>query len=324
MTPIKNKKSNSIITIAQIIGDKMKKEFEEFNVDFKIISNKNDEVYIEGYVTINDEEAEDVDWYYWNGSGYNNNMIIWHDGVQISGSTFEQENEIEQFRSDLIDDNEWITDVILQSNENENYTFKRENLTLVINEGAKFKIKYKDYSSISDYCMAFELFFNNEKVYLNEDIYFEDPDTYQGFKVGEDIPFENGAYIIEIPKSWWEDPTVNKKEIINDYKEAFEKAYVKSLVRELCVFEIAYDFIKEEYRKQGNMKVFDEAYLQECANACEDNFEEMNISEISLITKKDVKKIIQYDYEEELQLKKEAQKEYELEQKELEKEFRWY
>ena len=105
MTPIKNKKSNSIITIAQIIGDKMKKEFEEFNVDFKIISNKNDEVYIEGYVTINDEEAEDVDWYYWNGSGYNNNMIIWHDGVQISGSTFEQENEIEQFRSDLIDDN---------------------------------------------------------------------------------------------------------------------------------------------------------------------------------------------------------------------------
>ena len=37
-------------------------EFEEFDVNFKIVSNKNENVYCEGYVTINYDEAEDVDW----------------------------------------------------------------------------------------------------------------------------------------------------------------------------------------------------------------------------------------------------------------------
>lgn len=108
--------------------------FEPINVNFKIVSNKNDEIYVEGYVTINDEEAEDTDWYYWDGSQYRySQRAILHDGVQITGATWEQENEIAQFEGDLADDGIWIDGAILQSNDDENRTFVRENCTIIIN-----------------------------------------------------------------------------------------------------------------------------------------------------------------------------------------------
>ena len=109
-------------------------EFEPYTVDFKIQSNKNPSVYIEGKVDINDEEAEDCDWWYWNGTQYQPNAKIHHDDVLISGATYEQENEIEQFRSDWMDDDLWLTDAILQSDEDEYCTYVRENITLIIEE----------------------------------------------------------------------------------------------------------------------------------------------------------------------------------------------
>lgn len=109
-------------------------EFEPFTVDFKIQSNKNPSVYVEGKVDINDEDAEDTDWWYWNGTQYQPNAKIHHDDVLISGATWEQENEIEQFRSDWMDDDLWLTDAILQSDEGEEETYVRESITLIINE----------------------------------------------------------------------------------------------------------------------------------------------------------------------------------------------
>lgn len=109
-------------------------EFEPMTIDFKIQSNKNPSVYVEGKVDINDEEAEDTDWWYWNGTQYQPNAKIHHDDVLISGATWEQENEIEQFRSDWMDDALWLTDAILQSDEGEEETYVRESITLIINE----------------------------------------------------------------------------------------------------------------------------------------------------------------------------------------------
>ena len=53
--------------VSQETLDELKdtEEFETIGVEFKIVSNDNENVYIEGYVNINDEEAEDCDWYYW-------------------------------------------------------------------------------------------------------------------------------------------------------------------------------------------------------------------------------------------------------------------
>ena len=111
--------------------------FEQIRVDFKIVSNRNSEVYVEGYVTINDAEAEDVDWYYYDAQGMATPQIfIEHDGVDgFKGATDKQQWEVEQFRADYSDDSFWIDEVILQSDDDENKTHVRENLTLIINEG---------------------------------------------------------------------------------------------------------------------------------------------------------------------------------------------
>ena len=105
--------------------DEDAEEFESYDVSFKIVSNRNNEVYTEGYVEINDAEAEDTARYYWNGSGYDSHQIIWYD----------DESERWEFESDLMDEVDWTTDVILQSDEDENRTYVRENLTIIINEG---------------------------------------------------------------------------------------------------------------------------------------------------------------------------------------------
>lgn len=108
-------------------------EFEEFDVNFKIVSNKNENVYCEGYVTINDEEAEDVDWYYWTGNGYQSIPFYHHNKEEISGLTEIQNNEIDTFIVDYSNDALWIDTCILQSEEDENRTFVRENCTIIIN-----------------------------------------------------------------------------------------------------------------------------------------------------------------------------------------------
>ena len=78
---------------------------ESFDIYFKIVSNRNKEVYIRGYVTINDEKGEDVDWYYYNASGFpDTQMFIEHEGVKITGATDEQKNEVEQLRNDYFED----------------------------------------------------------------------------------------------------------------------------------------------------------------------------------------------------------------------------
>lgn len=112
-------------------------EFESYDVSFKIVSNRNSEVYVEGYVTINDEEAEDADWYYYDAQGMaTSQMFVEHDGVDgFKGATDKQQWEVEQFRADYGEDAFWIDEVILQSDDDENKTHVRENLTLIINEG---------------------------------------------------------------------------------------------------------------------------------------------------------------------------------------------
>jgi len=244
------------------ISEEIKEEinyFESFDVSFKIVSNRNEEVYVEGYVTINDSEAEDIDWYFWNGTGYQSRRFLFHDGISIKGSTIEQENELAQFESDLADDGLWIDDAILQSDDTENRTYVRENLILIINEGAKFEIEYEDYDSDWDcqYYMRFIPKFNGNTIILHEDVYYEDPYTYDETKVS-DIVYDNG-YVVEIPKSFWEDDCDYKDEIISYYTESFKKAYAQSISRELLI-----------YAKYGE-------------NA-EQLFEEGDIEEIALIT----------------------------------------
>ena len=300
--------------------------FEAFDIEFKVVSNKNKNVYIEGYVTINDEDGEDVDWYYWTGNGHQTRPFYHHDQEKITGLTQEQSDEIDEFKNNYEEDSFWIDTAILQSNEDENGTYVRENCTLIINEGAQFEVEIEDYNSSewdAQYYMAFTPKFNGDVIELDDDIYFGDPFTYEETKVSE-ILCKNGAYIIEVPKIIFEDPDETEaiEDIINEYKDAFEYAYIESLVRELGVFGIASSFIRKRLKEEGSMKVFDESYIQDFGNAWEDSFEEEKVEDLYFMTDDDVESIIENEYEEELQNSCDAQRDYEMELKEREEELK--
>lgn len=208
----------------------------EFDVYFKIVSNKNENVYSEGYVTIN-EDAEDVDWYYWNGNGYQSRLFIHHDEIQITCASFEQENEIEQFRSDLMDDDEWITDVILQSNDDENRTCVRENLTLIINDGAKMECEIREpdaFLNMGDYVVEVIPFFNGKRVgiasYMAET--FEEFDPWNAEDNSSFI--KNGSIFFEMSKDYWDGDC--KEERLAEVNEEARRIYARALTRELGIY----------------------------------------------------------------------------------------
>ena len=107
-------------------------------IDFKIISNENDNIYQHGYVEVPDDVEELPDWFYYNQEGLTQPRVFTHHdeiGLTQIGATAEQEAELESFWRALDDELDFIDDAILTADEDENRTYVRENLTIIINEG---------------------------------------------------------------------------------------------------------------------------------------------------------------------------------------------
>lgn len=215
----------------------MKNEFEEFDVNFKVVSNKNNEVYVEGFVTINDELGEDVDWFYYNGQGVPTpQMFVEHDGVDgFKGATEEQKWEVEQFRMDYGADAFWIDTCIIQSNENENRTYVRENCTLIINEGAKMECEIEEPATYrGDWIVEVIPKFNGDKIDLvtymvetNEEFNPYDVDDFY-------FEIEDGHIYFEISKDYFEDDEIDSNmELIN---EEARRIFARSLTYELGIY----------------------------------------------------------------------------------------
>lgn len=294
-------------------------------IEFEIISSKNPQISQMGYVEVPADADEDVEWFYYGQNGMpQSRMFTHHDGIGINqiGATDEQEEELNDFLNQVqFEYVDFVDDIIILSEEDEHKTYHKGSLIIKINGGAVFEVETKDYNSSdfdSDYYMAFTPKFNGEVVELDDDIYFEEPFTYEDIEVSKMIQ-ENGAYIIEVPKTVFEDPEETEAiaDIFNEYKDAFECAYTKSLVRELGVYGIAHSFITERLKEESSMKVFDKAFIQDWANSYEDSFEENeSLIDLYFMTSDDVESIIKEEYEEELQNTRDAQRDYEMELKE--------
>lgn len=214
---------------------------DSFSVDFKVLWNKNPQVYFEGYVNIPSDDCEDeeIEWYYYNAQGFaTNNKFIEHDGVDgFKGSTDEQEYEINQFKDDFLEDSFWIDECICQSDADENRTYVRENCTLIINEGAKMeceineKIPYR-----GDFIVELIPKFNGKKInlikYMNE--MNETFDPYGG--CDENFSIEDGHIYFEMSKDYWDGDSEDKEYNMNVINEEARMLYAKSLTYELGVY----------------------------------------------------------------------------------------
>lgn len=215
----------------------------EQRINFKIVSNENEEVYIEGYVNIPSDECEDeeIDWYYFDSQGFATpQMFIEHDGVDgFKGATDRQKEEIRQFLIDYREDSFWINTVICQSNEDENRTHVRENVTLIINEGAKMECEIKEpHNYRGDFVVEVIPRFNGKFINLAKYM-SETGETFDPYsECDEYSTIENGHIYFEISKDYFdgdEDDKMENIEIIN--KEA-RRIYARYLTRELCICSI--------------------------------------------------------------------------------------
>lgn len=241
-------------------------------IEFKITYAKNENIYEKGYCEIPYDAEENAEYFFYNQNGFTQSTrFIHHDeiGLTQNGATYEQESEIDNFKLELYEHNIFIDEVIQFAEEDENRTYIKGDLIITINDGAEFTVSFEDYDNPewdSQYYIAATLMFNNQRVMLDGDVVFEDPYTFEEYNVGSDVIYENSAYIIEIPKSYWEDDesSITKEEIINNYTGAFMKAYAQTISKNLAV-----------YSKYGNdvEQLFEDCNINDIALLNEDNLE---------------------------------------------------
>ena len=271
-------------------------------IEFKISSIKNPQIHQDGYVEVPSDENEMPEWFYYNQTGMAQpREFTHHDGIGITqiGATDEQLAELDAFdlaiHRDFVD---WVNEVILLSRESDNRTYRKGDIVIKINEGAKLDINVCNHSTEegwdSDYYLGFRLHFNGKLVELDEDVYFEDPYTYDEIKVSDILKLSNNLYVVEVPKDYfeadWDDPY--RREVIDEYKEAFEKVYRETLVREVGVFGIASSLLKDKLMKENDKRIFDECYIQDFGNAWEDDFLEDDLVTLYYLTDDDVEKAV--------------------------------
>ena len=208
-------------------------DFESFEVKFKIEDNIAP-VYIEGYVEINDEDAEDVDWHFWTGTEYSSQMKIFHDKEEITGLTDAQQQEIWAFEDHyLMNDALWIDNMILQSEEGENRTYVREFCTLIINEGAKMECEIVP---VRDYIVEVIPKFNGEKLNLTEymlEVYEEFDPWYAQDNMSS---VEDGHIFFEMSKEYFEEDDSVKSSLMEDVNEEARRIYARALTREMGIY----------------------------------------------------------------------------------------
>ena len=107
---------------------------------FKIIFNKNNNIYQYGYVEVPEDVEDEPEWFYPEWFYYDQYGLVQprrfthHDEIGIR-ATDTQDMEIITFHNEIFKEIDFINDVILTSEESENRTYSRNNLTIIVNDG---------------------------------------------------------------------------------------------------------------------------------------------------------------------------------------------
>lgn len=266
---------------------------------FKIISNENENIYQEGYVEVPDDVEELPEWFYYNQEGSAQPQIFTnHDEIGLTqiGATPEQEAELESFWKALDNDVIFIDDVILTAEEDENRTYVRNDITIIVNEGAKMECEVTE-TNDGDYWGMLDFSFNRESLRLDEDLMeelVEEIDsTYAGegrYEILDDTSIaceisKNHYGVYEDDEYYIEETESIMKEHINNA----EKVFAKQLVRNLRVYGIAGVIYEEKHGK------LDESGCDKFANNWEQAFEDFDVSELYVMSEEDVERIIKED-----------------------------
>ena len=107
-------------------------------MDSKIIYFKieNENCIEQGYVELYDDDLYMPDWYYWkNGQGYVQQEIVEHKREEITGLTYKQYNDIEEFKN-LVNNKyvDWVQEYIFMCEEDEKDFLQIGELTVKVGD----------------------------------------------------------------------------------------------------------------------------------------------------------------------------------------------
>ena len=266
-------------------------------INFKIISNKNENIYQEGYVEVPEDVEEMPEWFYYDQNGFAIPRVFTHHdeiGLTQIGATDEQASDVDEFnRIIFADEIDFINDAILNAEEDENRTYVRKDITIIVNEGAKMECEVTE-TNDGDYWAMIDFKFNGKKLGLDEDLMVELAEEIDSTYAGEgryEI-LDDTSIICEISKNHfgvYEDDEYYIEEtndVMKSHIEDAENVFSKQLVRNLGVYGIASGIYQEEHGK------LDESACDKFASNWEQGFEMKDVTELYFIEGEDVERII--------------------------------
>lgn len=273
-------------------------------IKFKIISNKNENIYQEGYVEIPKDIEEMPEWFYYDQQGFAiPRVFTHHDDVELT-ATDEQIAEVEEFNEAIMDEIDFINDAILTADEDENRTYVSNNITIIVNDGAKMelvcKINYDPndltFGDMNFYALI-SFKFNGKTIKWDEDLLIELADEIDSTYAGEDRYkiINNQTIEIEIYDGYDEDlkeyvglsgHNEESRELIKDHLEDAEHIYKQQLTRNIGVYGIAANIYEEKYGK------LNEGDRDKFANNWEQYFEDYDIGKLFALSSEYVEKFI--------------------------------
>ena len=221
---------------------------EEVIVEFEVISKKDSNISIKGYMDVEDADDESP-LYFYDQRGFEY-------GSYVPSNPFNEETNFEEYDEYEHISSEFQSDVLfiqyLVDFADDDKLVDRGDYLLKINDGAYFFMEIEEYDDINkDYYVRVIPKFNGELIELNKEVFFEDPYTYEETKV-EDIIYDNG-YIVEFPKSYFEGNDIES--IIEDYKDAFEKAFVQSKSLDLGIFAKYGENVEQQFEQYSASEI---------------------------------------------------------------------
>ena len=276
-------------------------------INFKIISNKNENIYQEGYVEVPEDVEEMPEWFYYDQNGFAIPRVFTHHdeiGLTKIGATDEQASDIEEFNRVIMDEIDFINDAILNAEEDENRTYVRNNITIIVNDGAKMELVCETNYDLNDFTfgdmnfyalMSFK--FNGKTIEWDEDLLKELADLIDSTYAGEDRYkiIDNQTIEIEIYDGYDNDleeyvglsgHNEESRELIEDHLNDAKNIYKQQLTRNIGVYGIAAGIYEEKYGK------LNEGDRDKFANNWEQYFEDYDIGELFILSSEYVEKFI--------------------------------
>ena len=221
------------------INDEEAEDVEEKIIEFKIIAKENENITLSGCVNINTIDDDEPDFKYKNLQGVYTPQRCWDIQSETSSKLDEEERMIRENICNKVNMdvcNDYTENAqCLWDFQNENKTIERDSYYLIINEGAKMECEIVEHPEIDSYMVELIPKFNGKKIDLVT--YMKETSTdFDPWYVDDGKDYiEDGKIFFEMSSDYWEDSD-SAQDRLKDVNEEARSIYAMFLTKELGIY----------------------------------------------------------------------------------------